>query len=65
MQIVEIEWLKKNADLLTNEDRETLRLAGVFDFANKGEINLPLPKAVEVFKLIANIVGKHMEGENK
>jgi hypothetical protein len=63
MQIVEIEWLKKNSDLLTDEDRESLNNAGVFDFMKKGEINLPLPKAVEVFELIADIVGRYMEGE--
>jgi hypothetical protein len=63
MKIVEFEWIKKNTDLLSDEDREELKELGVFMMMRLGEINLPLPKAVELFKRVSEIVGKYTEDE--
>ncbi|MFJ8247256.1 hypothetical protein [Peribacillus asahii] len=59
MKITEIEWIKQNRDRLDEEDIKALNGFNFFEQLENGELDLPLPKMLELMKLTMKIHEKH------
>jgi len=60
MKIIEIEWIKENRDKLDDEDIEDLNEFNFFEQLDNGELDLPLRRMMDLFKLTIAIHEKHV-----
>lgn len=63
MKIIEFEWLKQNADKLSEEDYTRIETMGIFRMIDTGEVNLSLTNFVNVMEELLDIVTPYIEKE--